>query len=130
MHANTRLSRSSFTPKNTVGALNRGGSDSDPNGARIGVSSFDSIVVGGNGNGTPRVNGFTLPGTPAISPGADGASPLITWGMVVGTPQHIVAEDPAESMMLREMVGAGSGNGAWFVSSKYESLILCRSCFA
>ncbi len=114
VHANTRLARSAFAPHTAVGAAHGGRSSShaDPNGARIGVSSFDSIVGGGgsdNGNGTPRVNGFTLPGTPAIAPGADGASPLITWGMIVGTPQHIVAEDPAESLMQREMAGAGNG---------------------
>jgi hypothetical protein len=120
VHANTRLARSAFAPNTAVGAAHGGRSSShvDPNGARIGVSSFDSIVGGGGGgsiagfdggNGTPRINGFTLPGTPAIAPGADGASPLITWGMIVGTPQHIVAEDPAESLMQREMAGAGNG---------------------
>ena len=118
MHANTRLARSSFTPKTNIGAATGArNSAADSIGARVGASSFDAIVSGGSGgnggagNGTPRVNGFTLPGTPAIAPGADGASPLITWGMIVGTPQHIVAEDAAESLMMREMAASGGGNG-------------------
>jgi hypothetical protein len=135
VHANTRLARTAFAPNTAVGAAHGGRSSShaDPNGARIGVSSFDSIVGGGGGgsagfdggNGTPRINGFTLPGTPAIAPGADGASPLITWGMIVGTPQHIVAEDPAESLMQREM--AGAGNGTRRARKTYFSLFLATS---
>jgi hypothetical protein len=61
-------------------------------------SKEDKSVVGGGGasggGNTPAVGGYKLMRTPSPAPGGAGdASPLMTWGDIVGTPVHLTAED-------------------------------------
>lgn len=62
--------------------------------AAVNAATPAQIAAAGLGAGaTPNVRGYRFVRTPSPSPAHDGASPIITWGSVTGTPLHLRDED-------------------------------------
>lgn len=81
----------------------------------VGESSSES-VDGGQGiddrisvseTGTPRVGGYRLLRTPSPSPHRGGATPVITYGGIVGTPRHLGALDSDPGPLSTAATAAG-----------------------
>ena len=80
-YENTRFPGKLFNPFPGVNATSKGERENTPASGRPGSS-------------TPAVGGYKLVQTPTPSASVIGsASPLMTWGQVLATPQHLVGED-------------------------------------
>jgi hypothetical protein len=56
---------------------------------------------------TPIVGGFKMMRTPSPAPGEMGESPFITWGDIIGTPQHLKDEDDVKGLDLNNNSSSG-----------------------